>query len=68
MAVAHCSCNADNEPDSMFIDDEAGQRSDFVGHGHQDLAAELPSQEEYNAHLESYIDFVDKRTLAKFDH
>lgn len=66
MAVAHGSCNADNDPDSMSKDDEAGQRSDFVGHGHQDLAANLPSQEPYNAHLESHVDSVDKRTLAGF--
>ena len=66
MAVAHGSCNAGNDPDSMSKDDEAGQRSGFVGHGHQDLAANLPSQEPYNAHLESYVDFVDKRTLAGF--
>lgn len=66
IAVAHGSCNADNDPDSMSKDDEAGQRSDFVGHGHQDLAANLPSQESYNAHLESHVDCVDKRTLAGF--
>ena len=33
MAVAHGSCNADNDPDSMSKDDEAGQRSDSAGHG-----------------------------------
>jgi hypothetical protein len=70
MAVAHDNCNADNDPDSMFKDDETGQRSDFVGRGHQDSAANLPSQEPCNAHLESCeqhtIDFVNKRTLAGF--
>lgn len=70
MAVAHGSCNADNDPDSVSKDDEAGQRSDFVGRGHQDLSANLPSQEPCNAHFESRkqhtIDLVYKRTLAGF--
>lgn len=70
MAVAHGSCKADNNPDSRSKVDGAGQRSDFVRHGHQEIAANLPSQEPYNAHLESReqhaIDLVDKRTLAGF--
>lgn len=70
MAVVPDSCNADNDPDSMSRDDGAAQRSGFVGHEHQDLAANLPSQEPYYARLASreqhIIDFVNKRTLAGF--
>lgn len=72
MTIARDKSNTepDGDSDLTLRDNEAGQRSYLVKHGHQDLAVSVPLQDPYDADLkgrEQHTPYlVDKRTPAGF--